>query len=74
MSRQSKLVHQDIGVVGGQNTCENKLPPAVVEYPLMLMVCVDKIGMWPLVLCFLSYQRLLKGHYCSGILTFDLIK
>ena len=55
------MVHQGTGVVGGQNTCKNKLPQAVVKYLLMLMVCVDKTGMWPLVLCFLSYQRLLKG-------------
>lgn len=49
-----------------------QLPEAVVEYLLMLMVCVDKRGMRPLVLRFLSYQRLLKGQYCPGILTFDL--
>lgn len=75
MGEQSKQAEsQDTGVVVGQNACQNGLPKAVVEYLLMLMVCVDKIGMWPLILCFLSYQRLVKGQYCPGILTFDPIK
>lgn len=54
-----------------QNVCQHGLPKAVVEYLPILMVCVDKIGMWPLVLCFLSYQRLVKGQHCPEILTFD---
>lgn len=42
---ESRLVHQDTRVAGGQNTCKNKLPLTMVEYLLLLMVCVDKIDM-----------------------------
>lgn len=33
-------------MAGGQNTCKNKLPLTMVEYLLLLMVCVDKIDMY----------------------------